>query len=83
MVVASVEDGLQVLASRGIKLKADVLIAEVADKTYDLVVLPGMTQKFASFGAVTGSVPKGFTDRSSTRPSVLYPSAHASSIRGR
>ena len=43
MVVASVEDGLQIVASRGIKLKADVLIADVADKTYDLVVLPGMT----------------------------------------
>ena len=58
VVVASVEDGLQVLASRGIKLKADVLIAEVADKTYDLVMLPGMTRNFASFGAVTGSVPQ-------------------------
>jgi len=38
--VASV-DGLQVTASRGVKLVADTLIADCAAETYDLIVLPG------------------------------------------
>ena len=38
--VASV-DGLQVTASRGVKLVADVLITECADRIYDLIALPG------------------------------------------
>jgi 4-methyl-5(b-hydroxyethyl)-thiazole monophosphate biosynthesis len=40
--VASVSvDGLQVTASRGVKLVADRLIADCMDITYDLVALPG------------------------------------------
>lgn len=38
--VASV-DGLEVLASRGVKLVADCLIADCTDYTYDLIALPG------------------------------------------
>ena len=38
--VASV-GGLQVTASRGVKLVADTLISECADKTFDLIALPG------------------------------------------
>lgn len=38
--VASVGD-LQITASRGVKLVADVSIVDCVDKTYDLVVLPG------------------------------------------
>jgi 4-methyl-5(b-hydroxyethyl)-thiazole monophosphate biosynthesis len=38
--VASV-DGLQITASRGVKLVADCLIGECREREYDLVVLPG------------------------------------------
>jgi 4-methyl-5(b-hydroxyethyl)-thiazole monophosphate biosynthesis len=38
--VASV-DGLQITASRGVRLVADCLIGQCLDHTYDLVVLPG------------------------------------------
>ncbi|KAK9204117.1 hypothetical protein WN943_014375 [Citrus x changshan-huyou] len=41
VVVASVEDKLEILASRRIKLVADVLIDEAAKLSYDLIVLPG------------------------------------------
>lgn len=39
--VASVMPDLQVTASRGVKLVADVLIADCADATYDLIAVPG------------------------------------------
>lgn len=39
--VASVMPGLQVTASRGVKLVADVLIADCAEEVYDLIVIPG------------------------------------------
>ena len=39
--VASVEASLQIKASRGVNLVADVLIAECVNQTYDLVVIPG------------------------------------------
>ena len=39
--VASVERALQVTASRGVKIVADVLLEQCRDKTYDLIVLPG------------------------------------------
>ena len=39
--VASVEDTLQVTASRRVKLVADRRIAECVDETYDLIALPG------------------------------------------
>ena len=38
--VASV-DGMQVKASRGVKLVADKLIGECAEESFDLIVLPG------------------------------------------
>ncbi|KAK9199045.1 hypothetical protein WN944_014232 [Citrus x changshan-huyou] len=41
VVVASVEDKPEILASRQIKLVADVLIDEAAKLSYDLIVLPG------------------------------------------
>ncbi|XP_073303354.1 protein DJ-1 homolog A-like [Primulina huaijiensis] len=41
VVVASVEDKLEILASRNVKLVADVLLDEVISHSYDLVVLPG------------------------------------------
>ncbi|XP_052480106.1 protein DJ-1 homolog B-like [Gossypium raimondii] len=41
IVVASVGDNLEILASRKVKLVADLLLDEAAKLTYDLVVLPG------------------------------------------
>lgn len=38
--VASVEDSLEVLCSRNVKLVADVLITECVDTPYDLIALP-------------------------------------------
>ena len=40
VVVASVEDKLEILASRNVKLVADVLLDEAANLSYDLIVLP-------------------------------------------
>ncbi|CAA3009861.1 DJ-1 homolog B-like [Olea europaea subsp. europaea] len=41
VVVASVEDKLEILASRKVKLVADVLLDEALKRSYDLIVLPG------------------------------------------
>jgi len=41
VVVASVEDKLEILASRQVKLVADVLLEEAANLPFDLIVLPG------------------------------------------
>lgn len=38
--VASVEPGLEVVCSRGVKLVADKLIAECSGEEYDLIALP-------------------------------------------
>lgn len=40
VVVASVEDELEILASRKVKLEADVLLDEAVKLSYDLIVLP-------------------------------------------
>lgn len=40
VVVASVEDKLEIEASRKVKLEADVLLDEAAKTSYDLIVLP-------------------------------------------
>lgn len=40
VVVASVEDKLEILASRQAKLVADVLLDEAANRPFDLIVLP-------------------------------------------
>lgn len=39
--VASIETGLQVEASRGVKLVADCFISDCASEIYDFIVLPG------------------------------------------
>lgn len=39
--VASVESGLQVECSRGVKLVADVLIGDLADADFDCIAVPG------------------------------------------
>ncbi|KAL4280998.1 hypothetical protein GQ457_03G024430 [Hibiscus cannabinus] len=41
VVVASVGDNLEILASRKVKLVADMLLEEAAKFSYDLIVLPG------------------------------------------
>ncbi|KAJ8764638.1 hypothetical protein K2173_006720 [Erythroxylum novogranatense] len=41
VVVASVGEKLEILASRKVKLEADVLLDEAAKLSYDLIVLPG------------------------------------------
>uniref|UniRef100_A0A2P2KBI9 Uncharacterized protein MANES_15G092700 n=1 Tax=Rhizophora mucronata TaxID=61149 RepID=A0A2P2KBI9_RHIMU len=41
VIVASVEEKLEILASRKVKLEADVLLDEAAKLSYDLIVLPG------------------------------------------
>ncbi|KAL6543302.1 Protein DJ-1 B [Orobanche hederae] len=41
VIVASVEDKLEILASRKVKLVADVLLDEVVNCSFDLIVLPG------------------------------------------
>lgn len=40
VVVASLEDKLEIVASRKVKLVADVLLDEAAKQSYDLIVLP-------------------------------------------
>ncbi|KAK7401780.1 hypothetical protein VNO78_13543 [Psophocarpus tetragonolobus] len=41
VVVASAEDKLEIVASRNVKLEADMLLDEAAKLSYDLIVLPG------------------------------------------
>ncbi|GFS31495.1 class I glutamine amidotransferase-like superfamily protein [Actinidia rufa] len=41
VVVASVGDKLEILASRKVKLEADILLEEAVKLSYDLIVLPG------------------------------------------
>ncbi|XP_043701400.1 protein DJ-1 homolog B [Telopea speciosissima] len=51
VVVASVEDKIDILASRKVKLVADMLLEDAAKLSYDLIVLPGGlggAQAFAS-----------------------------------
>ncbi|KAF3776630.1 DJ-1-like protein B [Nymphaea thermarum] len=51
VIVASVEDKLEVVASRKVKLVADMFLKEAAELPYDLIVLPGGlpgAQTFAS-----------------------------------
>lgn len=40
VVVASVENKLEIVASRKVKLVADVLLDEAIKRSYDLIVLP-------------------------------------------
>lgn len=41
VIIASVEDRLQIKASRGVQIVADRLITACADDSYDLIALPG------------------------------------------
>ncbi|KAK7400789.1 hypothetical protein VNO78_12096 [Psophocarpus tetragonolobus] len=43
VIVASVEKSLEVLASQGTKIVADILIGDAQESAYDLVILPGGT----------------------------------------
>lgn len=43
VIVASVEKTLEVLASRGIKLVADILIGDAQESAHDLIIVPGGT----------------------------------------
>ncbi|XP_014502312.2 protein DJ-1 homolog B [Vigna radiata var. radiata] len=50
VVVASVEDYLEIVASRNVKLVADMLLDEAAKLSYDLIVLPGGLGGAQAFG---------------------------------
>lgn len=52
VVVASVEDKVEIAASRNVKLEADMLLHEAAKLSYDLIVLP--VSGFLAFHMVTG-----------------------------
>jgi len=68
VVVASVEDKLEILASRNVKLVADVLLDEAANLSYDLIVLPGGlggAQAFANSEKLTNLLKQ---QRESNRP---------------
>lgn len=41
VVTASIENGLEVVGSHGIEVKADALLPDVVDEAYDAIVLPG------------------------------------------
>ncbi|KAL6561071.1 hypothetical protein OROGR_003791 [Orobanche gracilis] len=43
VIVASVEKTLEVLASRGVKIVADILIGDAQESSHDLIYLPGGT----------------------------------------
>ncbi|KAL3576599.1 hypothetical protein D5086_021882 [Populus alba] len=68
VVVASVEDSLEILASRKVKLEADMLLDEAAKLSYDLIVLPGGlggAQAFAKSEKLVNMLKK---QRESNRP---------------
>lgn len=49
VVVASVGDDLEILASRKVKLVADVLLDEAINRPYDLIVLPVRWALYGNF----------------------------------
>lgn len=49
VVVASVDDSLEIVASRNVKLVADVLLEDAAKNAYDLIVLPVSAKPFIIF----------------------------------
>ncbi|XP_027170886.1 protein DJ-1 homolog A-like [Coffea eugenioides] len=68
VLVASVEDKLEVVASRKVKLVADVLLDDVVNGSYDVIVLPGGlggAQAFAKSGNLVNLLKK---QRESNRP---------------
>ncbi|KAK9269786.1 hypothetical protein L1049_001564 [Liquidambar formosana] len=68
VVVASVEDKLEIVASRKVKLVADILLDEAVELSYDLIVLPGGlggAQKFAESEKLVNLLKK---QRESNRP---------------
>ncbi|CAI9757219.1 unnamed protein product [Fraxinus pennsylvanica] len=61
VVVASVEDKLEILASRKVKLVADVLLDQALKRSYDFIVLPGGlggAQVFANSEKLVNSLKK-------------------------
>ncbi|MED6135232.1 Protein DJ-1 B, variant 2 [Stylosanthes scabra] len=61
VVVASLEDKLEIVASRNDKLEADMLLDEAAKLSYDLIVLPGGlggAQTFAKSETLVGLLKK-------------------------
>lgn len=52
VVVASVEDKLEIVASRKVKLEADMLLDEAAKLSYDLIVLPVRRLAFFFFAVI-------------------------------
>jgi putative intracellular protease/amidase len=40
VIIASVEKSVQILASQGTKIVADLLIGDAAESIYDLIILP-------------------------------------------
>ncbi|KAF4363761.1 hypothetical protein F8388_000426 [Cannabis sativa] len=68
VVVASVEDKVEILASRQVKLEADMLLDEAARLSYDVIVLPGGlggAQAFANSEKLVNLLKK---QRESNRP---------------
>lgn len=53
VVVASVEDKLEVMASRKVKLVADSLLDEAAKFSYDLIILPVSGVCYLNFNSLT------------------------------
>ncbi|CAH9143290.1 unnamed protein product [Cuscuta epithymum] len=68
VVVASVEDTLEIVASRKVKLVADVLLEDVAQSTYDLIVLPGGIGGAQAFANSEKLVNMLKTQRESNKP---------------
>ncbi|PKI49610.1 hypothetical protein CRG98_030000 [Punica granatum] len=55
VVVASVQDKLEIEASRKVKLVADTLLDEAAKLSYDLIVLPKQKESNRPYGAMCAS----------------------------
>ncbi|CAM8877312.1 unnamed protein product [Rhodiola kirilowii] len=68
VVVASVTNKLEILASRKVKLVADVLLDEAATASYDLIVLPGGLGGAKAFAASEKLVDMLKKQRDANRP---------------
>ncbi|VFQ64327.1 unnamed protein product [Cuscuta campestris] len=68
VVVASVEDTLEIVASRKVRLVADLLLEDAAKSTYDLIVLPGGLGGAEAFANSEKLVNMLKTQRESNKP---------------
>lgn len=57
VVVASVDNSLEIVASRQVKLVADVLLEDAAKSTYDLIVLPVSVQSPSLYSVTCMATP--------------------------